>query len=69
VVGGIVAGAVLGYALVGAINQGGLLFSYTFPAAGALLALIVGFGFGMVAALLPARRAARMDIVAALRYE
>jgi putative ABC transport system permease protein len=68
VAGGITAGAVLGYALVSAINQGGLLFAYTFPVEGALLALVIGLGFGALAALLPARRAAHMDIVAALRH-
>jgi putative ABC transport system permease protein len=69
VLGGAVAGVGLGYALVGAINRGGLSFPYVFPAGGIALACGVGLLFGVLAALLPARRAARLDIVAALRWE
>jgi putative ABC transport system permease protein len=69
VIGGALAGIGLGYGLVGAINRGGLSFSYSFPAAGIALAALVGLLFGVLAALLPARRAARLNIVAALRWE
>jgi len=67
--GGVLAGVGLGYALVGAINRGGLSFPYTFPAGGIVVAVTVGVLFAVLAALLPARRAARLDIVAALRWE
>ena len=40
-----------------------------FPAAGLLAAIAVGLLLGVVAALVPARQAARMNIVRALRYE
>lgn len=69
VLGGALAGVGLGYALVGAINRGGLIFPYTLPVGGIALACAVGLGFAVLAALLPARRAARLDIVAALRWE
>jgi putative ABC transport system permease protein len=69
VLGGVLAGVGLGYALVGAINGGGLSFPYVFPAGGIALACAVGLAFGVLAALLPARRAARLDIIAALRWE
>lgn len=69
VIGGALAGVGLGYALVGAINRGGLTFPYTFPVVGLAVACAAGLGFGVLAAILPARRAARLDIVAALRWE
>lgn len=69
VLGGALAGVGLGYALVGAINRSGLNFPYSFPASGIVLAALVGLAFGVLAALLPARRAARLDIIAALRWE
>jgi putative ABC transport system permease protein len=43
--------------------------SYVFPYAGILAAIAVGLLFGVLAALLPARQAARMNIIRALRYE
>lgn len=69
VLGGALAGVALGYALVGAINRGGLAFPYTFPVGGIALASVVGLAFAVLAALIPARRAARLAIVEALRWE
>jgi putative ABC transport system permease protein len=69
VLGGALAGIGLGYGLVGAINRGGLSFSYSFPVEGIALAALVGLAFGVLAALLPARRASRLNIVTALRWE
>jgi ABC-type transport system, involved in lipoprotein release, permease component len=66
---GILAGLWLGYVLMQGINVGGFVMSYYFPYAGILLAVAVGLLIGVGAAVLPARRAARLDIVAALRYE
>jgi putative ABC transport system permease protein len=42
---------------------------YYFPAGGILAAVAFGLLFGVLAAIIPARQAARMDVVAALRYE
>lgn len=66
---GILAGVWLGYVIVGAMNVGGFIFEYRFPYAGILLTTAIGLVLGVLAALLPARHAARLDIVTALRYE
>jgi putative ABC transport system permease protein len=69
IAGGLIAGVGLGYAIVGSLSLAGLPFGYAFPLDGMLLTIGVGVAFALLAALLPARRAARLDIVAALRYE
>ncbi|MEJ2736777.1 MAG: FtsX-like permease family protein [Anaerolineae bacterium] len=66
---GLLAGLWLGYVLVGAINVGGFPVPYSFPLAGILATIAVGLLFGVIGALIPARHAARLDIVAALAYE
>jgi putative ABC transport system permease protein len=66
---GILAGVWLGYVLVEAMNSSGFVLAYAFPYAGVLTAVALGLIFGIIASLLPARQAARLDIVQALRYE
>lgn len=66
---GILSGVWLGYILVGAMTVSGFVMPYFFPYAGILLTIAVGLLFGVVGALIPARHAARMDIVTALHYE
>lgn len=66
---GILAGLWLGYVLVKALNSVGFTLSYFFPWAGILLVLAAGLLVGVLAASLPARRAARLNIITALRYE
>jgi len=65
---GILGGLYLGYVFVKGIE---VIFplGYFFPAAGILAAIAFGLLFGALAAIIPARQAARMDVVAALRYE
>jgi putative ABC transport system permease protein len=65
---GIVGGLYLGYVLVIGIK---VLFpmGYYFPLSGILAAVVIGLLFGGVAAIIPARQAARLEIVQALRYE
>jgi putative ABC transport system permease protein len=65
---GILGGLYLGYVFVTGIK---VIFpmGYFFPYAGILAAVAIGLLFGALAALIPARQAARMDVVAALRYE
>jgi len=47
----------------------GYPMEYTFPATGAIVAIAAGILFGALAAIIPARQAARLEIVQALRYE
>ena len=42
---------------------------YVFPASGILTAIAIGLLFGVFAAIIPARQAAGMNVVEALRYE
>ena len=65
---GILGGLYLGYVFVTGIK---VVFplGYYFPAAGILAAVAFGLLFGALAAIIPARQAARMNVVAALRYE
>jgi len=66
---GILAGLWLGYVLVAAMNSTGFVMPYYFPWAGILLTIAVGLLFGVLASVLPARQAAKVDIVRALHYE
>ncbi|MEA5155043.1 ABC transporter permease [Raineyella sp.] len=66
---GVVSGVWLGYALVQAMKNVGWPMPYTFPYGGVLLTMVVGIVFGVLAALVPARSAARLDVVAALHHE
>ncbi len=65
---GILGGLYLGYVFVTGIE---VIFplGYFFPYTGILAAVAIGLIFGVLAAIIPARQAARMDVVAALRYE
>jgi putative ABC transport system permease protein len=66
---GLLAGLWLSYVLVGVMNLVGLAVPFSFSYAGIVLAVVVGLGFGIIGALIPARQAARLDIVRALAYE
>lgn len=67
---GLLAGLYLGYVFVLGINASGIFpMEYSFPLAGTLAAIAAGLLFGVVAALLPARQASKMEIIHALRYE
>lgn len=65
---GILAGMYLGYVIVAAM---GTMFpiEYAFPLGGILGGLAIGLIFGALAAIIPARQAARLQVVEALRYE
>lgn len=65
---GILGGLYLGYVLVVAM-EGIFPLGYEFPASGILAAIAIGLLFGVCAAFIPARQAARMNVVEALRYE
>jgi putative ABC transport system permease protein len=66
---GILAGLFLGYGMTGAFGVAGFVLSYHFPLAGVLVALAAGLLLGILAASIPARQAAQLDIVTALHYE
>jgi putative ABC transport system permease protein len=65
---GIAGGLYLGYVLVTAIE---VIFpmGYVFPISGIVAAIVIGLLFGVLAAIIPARQAARLEIIQALRYE
>jgi len=66
---GVVSGLTLGYAMVQAMNDIGFKMPYMFPTGGIVAGVLVGFSFSLLAAIVPSRTAARLDIVAALHYE
>ncbi len=66
---GLLSGIYLGYMAVGAMSAAGFPLEYVFPATGAVVAIAAGILFGALAAIIPARQAARLEIVQALRYE
>jgi putative ABC transport system permease protein len=65
---GIFGGLYLGYVFVTAIK---IMFpmGYYFPLGGILAAIAAGLLFGALAAIIPAKQAAGMNVVEALRYE
>jgi putative ABC transport system permease protein len=65
---GILSGMYLGYVLVNAL-AGLFPMTYSFPLAGLLAGIAIGLLFGALAAIIPARQAARLQVVEALRYE
>ncbi|MBK8783800.1 MAG: ABC transporter permease [Anaerolineales bacterium] len=65
---GILGGLYLGYVIVVAM-AGIFPMGYVFPASGILTAIAIGLLFGVFAAIIPARQAAGMNVVEALRYE
>jgi putative ABC transport system permease protein len=65
---GLLGGLYLGYTFVSALES---IFplGYAFPLTGILVATAFGLLFGALAAFIPARQAAKLEIIAALHYE
>lgn len=65
---GIASGMYLGYVLVDALST---MFpmEYMFPLGGIIGGIAIGLVFGALAAIIPARQAAKLQVVEALRYE
>ncbi|MBN1266729.1 MAG: FtsX-like permease family protein [Anaerolineales bacterium] len=66
---GIVSGILLSYVMTGVLEFAGLNIPYSFPVVGVLTAIAAGLFTGIIASLVPARRASDLEIVAALAYE
>ncbi len=66
---GVLAGVAMSYGFVGAFGTVGWKVSYTFPLIGIIAAVIIGVLLALFAAILPARSAAKLDIIRALQYE
>lgn len=64
---GVLAGLYLSQALVGALSLAGFTVQFRFPGDALLAALALGMLFGVLAAWLPARQAARLDVIESLR--
>jgi putative ABC transport system permease protein len=66
---GLLSGLYLGYMGIKAFAALGFPMDYSFSGSGLILAIAAGLLFGAFAAIIPARQAARLEIVQALRYE
>ena len=66
---GVMLGSLLGYLFVQGSGAGGFEIDFYYPKLPALAALLSGLFIGIFAGLLPARSAARKDIVEAVQYE
>lgn len=66
---GVAVGSLLGYLFVRGSGAGGFEVSFFYPTSAALYALAAGLLIGVFAGLLPARSAARTNIVEAVQYE
>ena len=66
---GMLTGLYLGYMATNALATLGYPVVYIFPAQGVIAGIAIGLLFGALAAIIPARQAARLEIVQALRYE
>lgn len=66
---GILVGIWMSWVFVNALSFIGLPVPYFFPYMGIWVAIAVGLIFGVIAALAPARRATRLNIIEALAYE
>lgn len=66
---GVLVGSALGYLFVKGSGAGGFEVAFFYPKVPAIAALLSGLVIGTLAGLLPARSAARKDIVEAVQYE
>jgi putative ABC transport system permease protein len=66
---GVIGGIFLSFVMTGVLDFAGLHIPYSFPGAGVITAVAVGLVCGILAALIPARRASDLEIVTALAYE
>jgi putative ABC transport system permease protein len=66
---GVLAGVAMSYGFIMAFGIIGWQMPYTFPIMGIIAAVIVGVLLALFASILPARSAAKLDIIRAIQYE
>jgi putative ABC transport system permease protein len=66
---GVLAGIAISYGFISAFSSIGWSATYSFPLIGIIAAVIVGLLLALFASILPARSAAKLDIIRALQYE
>jgi len=66
---GVISGILLSYVMTAVLEFAGMHIPYSFPGAGVITAIAAGLICGILAALVPARRASDLEIVSALAYE
>ncbi len=66
---GVLAGIAMSYGFIAAFATVGWKVSYSFPVLGIIAAVIVGVLLALFAGILPARNAAKLDILRALQFE
>ena len=66
---GVLTGIAMSYGFIMAFSAIGWDMPYSFPFAGIVAAIIVGVILALFAAILPARNAAKLDILRALQFE
>lgn len=66
---GVLVGVAMSYGFVLAFSMIGWKMPYIFPLIGIIAAIIIAILLGLFSSILPARNAARLDIIRALQYE
>lgn len=66
---GVLAGIAISYGFISAFDTIGWQMPYTFPVIGVVAAIVLGVMLALFASILPARNAARLDIIRALQYQ
>ncbi len=66
---GVLSGIAMSYGFIAAFSVIGWNMPYTFPVVGIVAAIIIGVLLALFAAILPARNAAKLDILRALQFE
>jgi putative ABC transport system permease protein len=66
---GVLSGIMLSFVMTAVLEFAGMHIPYSFPGAGVITAVAAGLICGILAALIPAKRASDLEIVSALAYE
>jgi len=66
---GAISGIMLSFVMTGVLEFAGMHIPYNFPGVAMIVAVSTALIFGILAALIPARRASDLEIVSALAYE